>query len=112
MDQNYRNAIRTYGAGLITHIGLVNGLGTEISGGTYARQAVTWSTATNDKAIPSSDLTFNIPAGSTVAGWRGFSALTSGTNYGGAALTSTGAYTADGTYVLKADSTSINHTAV
>lgn len=112
MDQNYRNAIRTYGAGLITHIGLVNGLGTEISGGTYARQAVTWSTATNDKAIPSSDLTFNIPAGATVAGWRGFSASSGGTNYGGAALTSTGAYTADGTYVLKADSTSINHTAV
>ena len=111
MDQNYRNAIRTYGAGLITHIGIVDETGTELTGGTYARIAVTWSTATDDKAIPSADLTFNIPSGNIVAGWRGFTALSGGTNYGGASVTQTGEYTSDGTYVLKATLTAINHAA-
>ena len=105
MDSNFHNALAAYGAGLITHIGLVNGSGVEISGGSYARQAITWAGASNVKA-PSADLVFNIPAGATVAGWRGFSASTSGTNYGGAALTSA-PFTNAGTYTLQAASTNI-----
>ena len=40
MNQTYLNAVADAGAALITHIGLVNGSGVEISGGTpaYARQ--------------------------------------------------------------------------
>lgn len=45
MNETYRNAIATHGASLITHIGLVNGSGVELSGGSYARKAVTWTTA-------------------------------------------------------------------
>jgi hypothetical protein len=43
-----------------------------------------------------------------VAGWRGYSALTGGTNYGGAALT-TRNYSNAGTYELLAASTNITH---
>ena len=105
MDSNFHNALAAYGAGLITHIGLVNGSGVEISGGSYARKAVTWTGAANVKS-PNADLVFDIPAGATVAGWRGFTALTVGTNYGGAALTSA-PFTNAGTYTLQAASTNI-----
>lgn len=111
MDATYRNALRNYGAGLITHIGLVDGTGTEVSGGSYARKPVTWTTTDPDGLMrPSADLTFDIPAGGVVAGWRGYSALTAGTNYGGAALTSE-TYGSAGTYTLLAASTSVDHNA-
>jgi hypothetical protein len=87
MNETYRNAIATHGRTLITHIGLVNNVGTELTGGSYARLPVTWTTATNGVIRPNADLTFEIPAGANVSGWRGFNALTSGTNYGGEALT-------------------------
>ena len=86
MTEEYRNAIANYGANLITHIGLVDGSGVELSGGSYTRKAVTWTTASNGTIRPSADLVFDVPAGATVAGWRGFSAATGGTNYGGGAL--------------------------
>lgn len=105
MDANFHNALAAHGVGLITHIGLVNGAGTEISGGSYARKAVTWSGAAAVKSL-SADLVFDIPAGATVAGWRAFTALTAGTNYGGAALTSATFINA-GTYTLQAASTNI-----
>lgn len=108
MLENYRNATATYGGSLITHIGLVNQSENEISGGGYARQAVTWTTASGGIIRPSTDLTFDIPAGTTVAGWRGFSASSGGTNYGGHSLTEE--YFANaGQYKLVASSTGIKH---
>jgi hypothetical protein len=97
--------------GAISHIGLVDGGGTEISGGGYARQAVTWTGATGGLIRPNADLVFDIGSGTTVAGWRGFSALTGGTNHGGSALTSE-TYGADGTYTLLAASTGVDLDAV
>ncbi|NJP27116.1 hypothetical protein FLW53_23525 [Microbispora sp. SCL1-1] len=110
MTTAYLNAIADAGASKITHIGLVDGSGTEITGGSYARKAVTWTTASSGTIRPNADLTFDIPSGATVAGWRGYSASTSGTNYGGADLTSQ-AFSSAGTYTLLAASTAINHTA-
>lgn len=110
MTEGYRNALATHGASLITHIGLVNGSGTELSGGSYARKAVTWGTASGGTVRPTADLTFNVPAGATVAGWRGFSAASGGTNYGGADLTQE-TYTNAGEYKLLAASTGISHAA-
>jgi hypothetical protein len=95
----------------ITHIGLVNGSGTEISGGGYARQAVTWTSASGGLIRPTADRVFDIASGTTVAGWRGFSASSGGTNHGGSALTSE-TYGADGTYTLLAASTGIDLDAV
>lgn len=87
MSEAYRNAIADYGASLITHIGLVDTSGNEISGGGYERKSVTWTTASGGIIRPTSDLVFDVAGGVTVAGWRGFSAATGGTNYGGANFT-------------------------
>lgn len=110
MNNSYLNALASQGASLITHIGLVNGSGVELSSGSYARQPVTWSAPSNGDIAPVSNLVFNITAGDVVAGWRGYSALTGGTDYGGATVT-TRTYTNNGTYTLQAASTSINHDA-
>lgn len=108
MTEGYRNAIANAGGNLISHIGLVDDSGTELSGGSYARQAVTWTTASGGTIRPSTDLIFDIPAGATVAGWRGFTASTGGTNYGGADLTPE-FYAAAGKYKLLASGTGIKH---
>lgn len=110
MTVGYRDAIADHGGTLITHIGLVDETDTEISGGTYARQAVTWTTASDGTIRPTSDLEFDIPEGVTVGGWRGFDALTDGTNYGGADLTNE-TFSNAGTYTLIASGTGINHNA-
>lgn len=108
MSEGYRNAIATYGAGLITHIGLVDGSGVELSGGSYARKAIVWTTAEDGIVRPSSDIVFDIPAGVTVAGWRCFSADTGGTNYGGEDLTAE-TFAGAGQYKLIASGTGILH---
>ena len=106
----YLNATADHGASLITHLGLVDETGTELTGGTYARQAVSWTSSAAGLVRPTADETFDVPAATTVGGWRGYSALTAGTNYGGADLTNE-AYTDAGTYVLEAASTAIDHDA-
>ena len=105
----YLNAVASAGAGLVTHFGLVDAGGTELTGGTYARVANT-PTASGATWRPSTDLTFNVPAGVTVGGWRAYSASTAGTEYGGADLTNE-AYTNAGTYVLTAAATGVTHSA-
>ena len=54
------------------------------------------------------DLTFDVPSGVTVGGWRGYSASTGGTNYGGADLTNE-SFASQGEYTLLAASSGINH---
>ncbi|MGI5493891.1 hypothetical protein [Microtetraspora malaysiensis] len=110
MTTAYLDAIAGAGRTTVTHIGLVNASGVEITGGSYARKAVTWTTSSNGTIRPTADLVFDIPSGGVVAGWRGYSAVTGGTNYGGADLTSQ-SFATNGTYTLLAASTSINHTA-
>lgn len=109
MTVGYRNSIADHGAGLITHIALFNGA-SEITGGSpaYARKAVTWAAAALGVIRPNADLTFDIPAGATVDGWVGFSALTAGTNYGGQALTAED-FAGQGQYKLLAAGTGILH---
>ena len=110
MNATYRNAIADHGGTLITHIGLVDETGTEITGGdpAYARQPVTWTAAADGLIRPTADLTFNIPAGVTVGAWRGYSALTDGIDYDGANLTNE-AFASQGEYTLLAASSGIDH---
>ena len=107
MTEGYRNAIAGHGASLITHIGLVDELGNELSGSGYTRLAVTWEPASGGTIRPNADLTFDVPAGK-VKGWRGFSAEEVGTNYGGADLTEE-TFAAAGQYKLLSASTGILH---
>lgn len=110
MSTGYRNAIADYGGTLITHIGLVDEAGIEITGGSpgYARQAVTWTAASGGTIRPNADLVFDIPSGKIVGGWRGYSAGTAGTNYGGQDLTQE-TFVGQGTYTLVGASTGIRH---
>ena len=107
METTYTNAIADHGASLITHIGLVNAEGTEVS---TERKAASWDAASNGRINLSAALTFDVAGGLTVAGWRGFSQVTGGTNYGGASLTEE-TFAGDGTYTLNAGgATYIDHT--
>lgn len=110
METGYRNATADHGGTLISHIGLVDETGTELDGGSpaYARQAVSWDAADNGVIRPTANLTFNIPPGTTVGGWRGFSAASGGTNYGGFDLPHE-EFANQGEYILQAAATSIQH---
>jgi hypothetical protein len=109
MNIAFLDVLANHGATLITHIALFDGA-SEITGGSpaYARQAVTWTTASGDGLIrPDANLDFDIPAGATVDGWRGFTALSGGTDYDGDAVTAE-AYAGQGVYTLLAASTAID----
>lgn len=117
MNTEYLTEIADAGATKVTHIGLVvDGLETEVSGGTYARQPVTW-TNTDGTIRPSTDLTFDIPAGTTVVGWRGYDSLAGATtlggnaNLGGADFTTPESFENDGQFTLIAASSGIVHSA-
>jgi len=110
MSEGYRDAIAEHGATLVTHIGLVDASGTELDGGSpaYGRHTESWDTASGGIIRLAADLTFNVPDSTTVGGWRGFSALSAGTNYGGHDL-DLETYSNQGTYKLLAASTGIRH---
>lgn len=95
----------------ITHLGLVNGSGVEIVGGTYARKPVTWTNAVSGLVRPTANVLFDVPSGAVIAGWRGYTALTAGTDHGGE-LVVTETFTGAGTYTLLAGLTSIDLDAV
>lgn len=110
MNTAYLNLIANAGRSAITHIGLVNGSGTELSSADYARQPVTWTAASDGDTSPNADLVFEVAAGDVVAGWRGYSAGSGGTDYGGADLTPV-TFANDGTYTLDSATTGIDHDA-
>ena len=105
MNAAYRDAIGSHGATLVTHIALVDSSGVEVGDG---RKAVTWTAPSDGVISPTADIEFNMTAGEEVAAWKGFSDLTDGTDYDGAALTVV-EFGNDGTYTLLASSTNINH---
>jgi hypothetical protein len=108
LNDAYLEALATHGKGLITHIGLVNASGTPVGD---ARKAVTWGANDGDgDFLMSANLVFNMSAGQVVAGWRGYSAASGGTDYGGAPLTQV-TFGNPGTYTLQASSTGISLSA-
>jgi len=84
MSESYKNAVAARGAEIVTYIGLVNQNGSELSGGTpaYSRRPVSWGPPSGGVIRSLGNLIFDVPAGTTVAGWRGFSALSGGVSYG------------------------------
>ena len=72
--------------------------GTELSGGSYARKAITWTPGATD-GTTSCTVTFDVPAGATVAGCGLHDAASGGNFIGGASLTSQSFSTA-GTYTV------------
>jgi hypothetical protein len=108
VNSTYLNAIATHGASLITYIGLVDDLGQPVGD---ARKAVAWTAATDGLIRPTTNLVFDMTSGDDVAGWRGYSAATGGTDYDGASLTPV-SFSNDGTYTLNAAQTGIDHSTV
>lgn len=58
----------------------------EVTGGTYARVAVTWNSPSGGSVTNSNALTINLPASTTATYFGVWSASTSGTYYIGGAL--------------------------
>lgn len=80
MNTAFLNLIADAGAAAITHIGLVDDVGAEVGD---ARKQVTWVAAADGLVRPDADVAFTMEAGDVAAGWRGYTALTGGTGYGG-----------------------------
>lgn len=74
----------------------------EVTGGTYARQGISWNAASNGTATSSADITFNVPGGTTITHLGYWSASTSGTFYGSRALDTSQTYATNGTYKIVA----------
>lgn len=108
MNSAYLDSVATHGAGLVTHVALANN-GAEISGGGYARQAITWGAPTDGNITSTNQPTFDIPASTTINQVLFYSALTAGTLYGTTAVTEE-VFAGAGTYTLS--SATINHNAV
>lgn len=110
MGRAYLAVLAEAGAQAVRYLGLVDEAGRELTGGVpaYARQATVWQISRDGLLQPAEDLIFQVPAGYTVAGWRGFDAPTAGTNYGGADLTPE-AFAGQGQYRLLAEQTGIQH---
>lgn len=106
MNAAYRDSIAAHGAGLISHIGIVDSQGTQVGD----RQPVSWTAATDGTIRPDADLVFDVAEGDVVAGWRGWSAATGGTGYGGADFAAV-TFANPGTFTLDASQTAINHEA-
>jgi hypothetical protein len=111
MNDAYRNFLRAAGAGEVSHVSLVDGSGNETAAG---REAVTWDEVSGTPGLlrPTADIPFTggTPSG-TVAGWKGFSASTGGTDYGGATFAAPGEFDANGEFTLEASGTAIRHQA-
>jgi hypothetical protein len=73
--------------------------GTEVTGGSpaYARKSLAWSASSG--GVTSATATFDVPSGTTVVGAGVHSAVTAGTYYDGASVTSQ-AFASQGTYQL------------
>ena len=68
----------------------------EVTGGTYARVATTWGSPASGSAA-GSEVSLNVPAGTTVTHWGLWSAATGGTFLFGGALAAAEAFGAAGT---------------
>lgn len=74
----------------------------EVTGGSpaYARKAVTWNASSAGDLDNNANPVFDVPASTTITHFGLWSAATSGTFYGGDALSASESFGAQGTYTL------------
>lgn len=87
LNTNGKNALVNGLASVVSHISLHSAIpdatgSSELVGGSYARVAVTWTSASNGVRDNNADLEHDVPAGSTVAAYGLCSASSAGTFYG------------------------------
>ena len=97
-------------ASSITHAALFNGdpsaAGSEISGGSYARQPITLGSAASGAITVNTDATFDVPSGSTVNYIAYYDALTGGNLLAYDDVTEE-TYGSDGQYILDSSTFSL-----
>ena len=103
-----RNSMLNYIGTQITHLALYTDVGatTEVTGGTYARKAVTWNAASSGSMTASNAPVFDVPAGTTVRAVGFMSAVTAGTQYAFDEVTAE-SYGGAGTYAVSSATLSI-----
>ena len=72
----------------------------EVTGGSYARVAITWAAASGGTKQLTAAVTFQVPAGTTITHFGLWSAISSGTFRGGGSLDAGQSYPTGGTYDL------------
>lgn len=99
------NAAITAMTGLVSWLGLSNASpsntgANELTGGGYARQAVTWATASAASQATSDSQTWSVAASTSGIGWAtGFTAVTAGTYHFDIVLTTTINFSSAGSLV-------------
>lgn len=76
------------------------GTAAEVTGGSYAGQTITWTTATNGNLDSSNQPLFDIPAGTTVSHYSLWSGGTGGTCLAFGTLSASESFTGAGQYRL------------
>lgn len=91
------------------HTGDPGGTGAaEVSGGTYARQGVTWGASSGGEISASNQPEFDVPGSTTVSHFGLWSANTAGTFYGGVALSASETFSSNGQYTLTSITANLN----
>lgn len=94
---------------VITHVGLLDELEAEISGGepAYARKAITWGVASSGEMVASNEPVFDVPAGITVNKIIFMTAVSNGTKHAEADVDNE-VFTNQGTYTLTSITLDLN----
>ena len=74
----------------------------EVTGGSYARESISWGAASAGTAASDAPIVFDVPGSTTITHLGYWSALTGGTFYGSRALDTEQTYATDGTYTIAA----------
>ena len=74
----------------------------EVTGGSYARESISWGAALAGTAASDAPIVFDVPGSTTITHLGYWSALTGGTFYGSRALDTEQTYATDGTYTIAA----------
>jgi hypothetical protein len=74
----------------------------EVTGGTYTREAITWAAASGGTAVSDAEIVFDVPTGVTITHLGYWSAGTAGTFYGSRALDVSQEFSSAGTYTIAA----------
>ena len=91
-------AVAVYGS---LHTAEPNSSGSsEVTGGSYSREAISWAAASNGTAVSDAQIVFDVPGGTTITHFGYWSAASGGTFYGARALNSPQTYATDGTFTI------------
>ena len=72
----------------------------EVSGGSYTREAVSWASAASGSVSTNASVVFDVPGSTTITHLGYWSASTSGTFYGSRSLDTNQTFATAGTYTI------------